>query len=169
MVDEEAAPPGPLDAADPPLVPPLLAAAPPDPPLDMAPLLVPPVAPDALLSVLELAPELGLLGVVLEDDEDEPPGTTIVSRFSVVEDDADPLGAAAPPPGTTVVVSFRSHAENARALTRITTQLPSFMSTLFSSEFVAGCNTGLASTMPTRHCAVRHSRSIGENRAISSR
>jgi hypothetical protein len=147
LLDDEAAPLGLLEAADPPLVPPLLDAAPPLPPLDIAPLLVPPVAPDGV-SVLELALELGLLGaVVVEEDEDEPPGTTTVSRFSVVEEDADPLGE---PPGTTVVVSLRSHAENARALTRITTQLPSFMSTLLSSTFVAGCNTGLASTMPDR-------------------
>jgi hypothetical protein len=147
LLVDDAEPPGPLDAADPPLVPPLLAAAPPLPPLDIAPLLVPPVAPEVVVSLLELALELGLLGVaVVEDDEDEPPGTTIVSRFSVVEDDAEPLGAA--PPGTTVV-SLRSHAENAIALTRITTQLPSFMSTLLSSTF-AGCTTGLASTMPNR-------------------
>ena len=117
MLDDDAAPLGPLEAAAPPLGPPLLAADPPLPPLDIAPLLVPPVALD--VSLLELALELGLLGVaVVEDDEDEPPGTTIVSRFSVDDDDADPLGAL---PGTTVVVSLRSHAENANALTRITT------------------------------------------------
>jgi hypothetical protein len=133
LVDEEE-PPGPLEAAEPPLVPPLLAAEPPLlplPPLDMAPLLVPPVAPDDVVSLLELALELGLLGVVVEEDEDEPPGTTTVSRFSLVDEDADPLGLD---PGTTVVVSFRSQAENAKALNRITTQLPSFLSTLFSSD-----------------------------------
>jgi len=133
LVDEEE-PPGPLEAAEPPLVPPLLAAEPPLlplPPLDMAPLLVPPVAPDDVVSLLELALELGLLGVVVEEDEDEPPGTTTVSRFSLVDEDADPLGLD---PGTTVVVSFRSQAENANALNRITTQLPSFLSTLFSSD-----------------------------------
>ena len=119
LLVDEAEPPGPLEAADPPLAPPLLAAAPPLPPLDIAPLLVPPVAPELVVSLLELALELGLLGAaVVEDDEDEPPGTTIVSRFSVVDDDADPLGA---PPGTTVVVSLRSHAEKANALTKITT------------------------------------------------
>ena len=117
MLEDEAEPPGPLDAADPPLVPPLLLAAdPPLPPLDIAPLLVPPVAPE-LVSLPELADELGLLGVVLDDDEDDPPGTTTVSLL--VEDEADPLGVALPP-GTTVVVSFRSHAENANALTKIT-------------------------------------------------
>jgi hypothetical protein len=136
LLDDEEEPLGPLEAAEPPpLMPPLLLEdAPPLPPLDIAPLLVPPVAPELVESVLELELELGLLGVVLEEDEDEPPGTTTVSRFSVDEDDEDPLGAA-PPPGTTVVVSLRSHAENARALTRITTQLPSLLSTLLSSEF----------------------------------
>jgi hypothetical protein len=136
LLEDEEEPAGPLEAAEPPLVPPLLLAAEPPllplPPLDIAPLLVPPVAPDEVVSLLELALELGLLGVVVEEDEDEPPGTTTVSRFSVVdEEDADPLGLD---PGTTVVVSFRSQAENAKALNRITTQLPSFLSTLFSSD-----------------------------------
>jgi len=113
LLDDDAAPLGLLEAADPPLAPPLLLAAEPPllPPLDIAPLLVPPVAPDELVSLPELALELGLLGVVVEEDEDEPPGTTTVSRFSVVVDeDADPLGLA---PGTTVVVSLRSHADSA--------------------------------------------------------
>ena len=129
MLEDEAEPPGLLDAADPPLMPPplLLAADPPLPPLDMAPLLVPPVAPE-LVSLPELAEELGPLGAVLDED---PPGTMTV--FSVVEDEAEPLGGALPP-GTTVVVSFRSHAENANALTKITMQLPSFLSTRFSSD-----------------------------------
>src|SRR5690349_13004358 len=110
LLEDEAEPLGPLDAADPPLMPPplLLAADPPLPPLDIAPLLVPPVAPE-LVSLPELAEELGPLGVVLDEDED-PPGTMTV--FSLVEDEAEPLGVALPP-GTTVVVSFRSHAENA--------------------------------------------------------
>jgi hypothetical protein len=109
LVDEEE-PPGPLEAAEPPLVPPLLLEdAPPVPPLDIAPLLVPPVPEELPVSVLELAEEPGLLGAVVVEDEDDPPGTTIVSRFSDVDDEADPLGAVAPP-RTTVVVSFRSHA-----------------------------------------------------------
>jgi hypothetical protein len=137
LLEDEAEPPEPLDAADPALMPPplLLEDAPPVPPLDIAPLLVPPVAPE-LVSLPELADELGLLGVlgvlgVLDEDEDDPPGTITV--FSLVEDEAEPLGVALPP-GTTVVVSFRSHAENANALTKITMQLPSFLSTLFSSR-----------------------------------
>ena len=131
LLEDEVEPLGLLDAADPPLMPPLLLAAePPDPPLDIAPLLVPPVEPE-LVSLPELAEELGLLGVVLDEDDDDPPGTTTV--FSLVEDEAEPLGVALPP-GTTVVVSFRSHAENANALTKITMQLPSFLSTLFSSD-----------------------------------
>jgi hypothetical protein len=131
LLEDEAEPLGLLDAADPPLMPPplLLADDPPDPPLDIAPLLVPPVEPE-LVSLPELAEELGALGVALDED-DEPPGTTTV--FSLVEDEAEPLGVALPP-GTTVVVSFRSHAENANALTKITMQLPSFLSTLFSSD-----------------------------------
>jgi hypothetical protein len=109
LLDEAADPPGPLDAAAPPpvLPPPLDEAAPPLPEL-----LVPPVAPALPESLLA---EPGVLGVVLEDEDDEPPGTTIVSRsFVVVDDVADPLGAAVPP-GTTVVVSLRSQAERARA------------------------------------------------------
>jgi hypothetical protein len=123
LLVDEAAPPGPLEAAEPPPIPPLLDAAPP---------LVPPVAPALPESVLELAPAPGVLGVVLEDEDDEPPGTTMVSRFSLVEDDAEPLGLAEPP-GTTVVVSLRSHAESANAPTANTIKLPRFISTLLSS------------------------------------
>lgn len=88
-----------LEDAEPPLVPPVLLD---DVPLsvedDVAPplpeLLVPPVA----LLLLES----GALGVVLEDDEDEPPGTTTVS-FSFVTDE---VGAGLLPGTTVVVVSF---------------------------------------------------------------
>lgn len=127
MLAEEAAPPGPLEDAAPPLVPVLLEA---DPPLmpglleeDAPPapeLLVPPVPPG-----LELADESGVLdeaeleelgaGAVAVDEEDEPPGTTIVS-FSFVT-----LETGGLPPGTTVVVSSRSHAERARAPAKINT------------------------------------------------
>jgi hypothetical protein len=121
------------DAADPPLVPPLLDAAPPPlmpPLLEAAPPPALPVAPVLPVSVLALEP--GVVGAVLEEDEEEPPGTTTVSRFSVVvEDDADPLGAA---PGTTVVVdSLRSHAENANKLATAKTYALRFISTLLSS------------------------------------
>ena len=111
MLDEDDDPPGPLEAADPPLLVPPLGGE--DPPLPE--LLVPPVAPGLLGSVLEELDEPGELGVVLEEDE-EPPGTTIVSR-SLVVDEADPLGllGLALPPGMTVVVSLRSQAERARA------------------------------------------------------
>ena len=116
MLVEDAAPPGPLEAAaPPPLAPPLDDAAPPVvPPLDDAApplpeLLVPPVpAPGPLLE--ELA-DPGVLGAVVDEEDDDPPGTMIVS-FSFVTVEVGPLGAA---PGTTVVVSLRSHAERARA------------------------------------------------------
>jgi hypothetical protein len=125
---EEAAPPLPLVAAAPlPLVP-LLDAAPPL----MPPLPVPPVAPELPASPLGL--ELGVLGAVAVDDEDDPPGTTTVSRFSVVvDDDADPLGV---PPGTTVVVSLRSHAERANAPTTTNSNPLRFMSTLLSFDIM---------------------------------
>ena len=125
---DEAAPPGPLDddAAPPlvPLLPPvLLEAAPPGldeetppgldeliPPLlvDDPPLVLPMPLPGLVLE-LELEP-LGLLGVVVDDEEDEPPGTTIVSfsLVTVLVDEGDE------PPGTTTV-SLRSQAESARA------------------------------------------------------
>jgi hypothetical protein len=102
LLDEAADPPGPLDAAEPPPVvpPPLEEAAPPLPEL-----LVPPVE-----SVLEELEDPGVLGVV-DDEDDEPPGTMIVSfSFVTVE-----VGGLAVPPGTTVVVSLRSQAESARA------------------------------------------------------
>ena len=91
----------------------LLAEEPPEPEL-----LVPPVPPG-----LELADESGVLedaeldelgaGAVAVDEEDEPPGTTIVS-FSFVTVEVGGL-----PPGTTVVVSLRSHAERASAPAKI--------------------------------------------------
>lgn len=146
FVDEDA-------AADPPLpVPPLLDAAPPllaPPLLEAAPPPVLPVAPVPPVSVLALEP--GALGAVLEEDEDEPPGTTTVSRFSVVvEDDAAPLGAA---PGTTVVVdSLRSHAEKANKLTTAKTNALRFISTLLSSDVVKA-PPRRASTVPV-HDAV---------------
>lgn len=124
LLVDEAAPPGPLDAAaPPPLEPPVVleAAPPPLGPLDddapPAPeLLVPPMPLG-----LELAPpgELGELddeldepgagAVVVDEEEDDPPGTTIVS-FSLVT-----VLVGGLPPGITVVVSLRSHAERARA------------------------------------------------------
>jgi len=118
LLEEDEDPPGPLEAADPPpLVPPLEDAAPPlddaAPPLPE--LLVPPVAPEVPESVLEELLEPGELGALLDDDE-EPPGTTMVSRSLVVDEDADPLGLVLVlPPGITVVVSLRSQAERARA------------------------------------------------------
>lgn len=95
-----------LEAAEPPLVPPvLLDAAPVSVEDEVAPplpeLLVPPVA--------LLVPE-GELGTVVEDDEDEPPGTTMVS-FSFVTDE---VGAGLLP-GTTVVVLSFSQPASARA------------------------------------------------------
>lgn len=113
MLAEEAAPPGLLEAAAPPELPVLLAEEPPAPEL-----LVPPVPPG-----LELADESGVLdeaeldelgaGAVAVDEEDEPPGTTIVS-FSFVTVEVGGL-----PPGITVVVSLRSHAERASAPAKI--------------------------------------------------
>ena len=98
LLAEDAAPPGPLEAA-----------APPAPEL-----LVPPVPLglelelDALSGVLdELELEEPGAGTTVVEDDDEPPGTTIVS-FSFVT-------VLVPPPGTTAVVSLRSHAERARA------------------------------------------------------
>ena len=134
FVAEDAEPPGPvLEAADPPLVPPpLLEEAPPGD--DMAPppelLLVPPVAELPVSVELELE-EPGELGVVLDEDEDDPPGTTTVSFVEL--DDDDPLGAAVPP-GTTVVVSLRSHPLRARAPNNTNRYPLHFMSTLLSSD-----------------------------------
>jgi hypothetical protein len=112
LLVDELEPPGPLlDAAEPPLVPPLLDEPPDDEPMPPALLDEPPVP-----VLLEVESE-GELGAVAEDDE-EPPGTTTVS-FSfvvVVVDEADPLGeVVVDPPGTTVVVSFYSHADSASA------------------------------------------------------
>ena len=151
MLEDAAAPPGLLEAAaPPPLIPPLLDAAPPEVLAPPAPeLAVPPVA--ELPVSVELAAPPGELGAVLAEDEDEPPGITIVS-FSfvvVVDEEAEPLGVAVPP-GTTVVVSLRSHAERANAPNKIKRYLLRFMSTLVSPlTFVAKCNTGLASGVPS--------------------
>jgi hypothetical protein len=115
LLAEEAAPPGLLEAAAPPELPVLLAEEPPAPEL-----LVPPVPPG-----LELADESGVLDeaeleelgsgavAVVDEEEDEPPGTTIVS-FSFVT-----LETGGLPPGITVVVSLRSHAERASAPAKI--------------------------------------------------
>lgn len=105
LLDEDAAPPGPLEAAEPP---PLM---PPDED-DAPPPLVPPMPDDVLLSVEELELE-GELGVTVVEDEDDPPGTMTVSFSFVVVDD---IGAELP--GTTVVVSFFSQAERASVPTR---------------------------------------------------
>lgn len=121
MLDEDDDPPGPLLALDddPPLIPGLLLDED-EPPLmpglldedePLAPeLLVPPVAESGPLDD-ELEEPDGA-GAVAEDDE-EPPGTMIVS-FSLVTVE---VGGA--PPGTTAVVSLRSHAERAKAPTKI--------------------------------------------------
>jgi hypothetical protein len=122
LLDDEAAPLGLLAADEPPLVLPLA------PPLELP--LVPPLelpmpppleddepVPGLLgLELLELD-EPGELGAVAVDEDDEPPGTTTVSRSFVLEvvELAEPLGAVLLPPGTTVVVSLRSQADNARA------------------------------------------------------
>ena len=128
MLDEDAAPLGPLAAEDPPLlVPPLLDEPPLIPPLDDDPPIPLPLddeAPVPLeLGVELLELELGELGVVEDDDDEEPPGTTTVSRSLVVELVlAEPLGVVLLLPGTTVVVSLRSQADNAsRAPARTTT------------------------------------------------
>jgi hypothetical protein len=109
LLDEDEDPPGPLDeAAPPPLMPPLLEDAPPED--DAAPPVVPPVplvSPDEL--ELEDPGEVG--AGALDEEEEDPPGTTTVS-FSFVVVEVDPVGL---PPGTTVVVSFFSQPESARA------------------------------------------------------
>jgi len=114
VVEEEDEPLGLLlEAAEPPLLdeplmPPEDDAAPPLPEL-----LVPPVAPALPLSEeAELEGELEGLGVVLADEDDEPPGTTTVS-FSFVTDEVGP-GLL---PGTTVVVDSFSQPARARAPT----------------------------------------------------
>lgn len=88
-----------LEDAEPPLVPPVL--------LDDAPLSVeddaaPPLPELLVPPVALLLLESGVLGAVLEDDEDEPPGTMTVS-FSFVTDE---VGAGLLPGTTVVVVSF---------------------------------------------------------------
>lgn len=88
-----------LDAAEPPLVPPVL--------LDDAPLSVedeaaPPLPELLVPPVALLLLESGAPGVVLEDDEEDPPGTITVS-FSFVTDE---VGAGVLPGTTVVVVSF---------------------------------------------------------------
>ncbi len=66
----------------------------------------PPVPLELAAPGLELEPDPGAPGVavVVEEDEDDPPGMTTVSFSFVVE--AEGLA----PPGTTVVVSLLSHA-----------------------------------------------------------
>jgi hypothetical protein len=105
LVEEEADPLGLSAVAELPLGP-LLAVAPDVPPAPE--LLVPPV-PLAAPGVDDAPPGAPGVAVVVDEDEDEPPGITTVS-FSLVVVDAE--GA---PPGTTVVVSLRSHAESAKA------------------------------------------------------
>jgi hypothetical protein len=107
LLDDELEPPGPLLEAADPLVPPLV-----DEPLPMPP---PEVLDEPPVPALELESE-GELGAV-EDEDEEPPGTTTVSfSFVVVLLVEDPLGeVVVDPPGTTVVVSLRSHADSANA------------------------------------------------------
>lgn len=141
MLDEDDAPPGPLEAAEPPVVLPLLDEA---PPLDdELPMPLPDVPP-----VPELADESdGALGAA-EDDEEEPPGTMTVS-FSRVVVVLDPLGAAVLPPGMTVVVSFFSQADSASAPSTTNRYPLRFMFTLLSSEkIIAKCTDLLAITVP---------------------
>jgi hypothetical protein len=112
LLDEDAAPPGPLAAEDPPLVPPLDDDPPIPPPLDDEEP-VPLVLGLLGLELLELE-EPGEVGAVAVEDDEEPPGTTMVSFSLVVELVlAEPLGAVLLPPGTTVVVSLRSQADSA--------------------------------------------------------
>ena len=121
-MDEELAPPGLLDDdAAPPLLglPVLLVELPPvveDDPVPLVELPVLPMPPLGELLELDAPPgaddEPAPLGAVVEDEEDEPPGTTMVS-FSFVT--VLVLLAGGEPLGTTVVVSLRSHAESARA------------------------------------------------------
>ena len=87
-----------LEDAEPPLVPPVLLD---DAPLSVEDEVAPPL-PGLLVPPVALLLESGALGVVLEDDEDEPPGTTMVS-FSFVTDE---VGAGLLPGTTVVVVSF---------------------------------------------------------------
>lgn len=115
LLDDEEAPPGLLEAAEPPPIPPLLEDEPPlMPPLvEEPPIPLPDVLP---VPELELVVEsvVGELGAAEVDDDEEPPGTMTVS-FSRVVVDVDPLGAVVLPPGMTVVVSFFSQADNAKA------------------------------------------------------
>ena len=86
-----------LEDAEPPLVPPVLLD---DAPLSVEDEVAPPL-PELLVPPVPLL-LLGALGVVLEDDEDEPPGTITVS-FSFVTDE---VGDGLLPGTTVVVVSF---------------------------------------------------------------
>ena len=75
----------------------------------------------------------------VEDEEDEPPGTMIVSfSFVTVEVGGLPLGT-----GTTAVVSLRSQAERARG-PRQNQQIAamSHIHALFSSDIRCRCNSG---------------------------
>jgi len=132
LLVDEAAPPGPLDAA----------APPPAPPVDDE--AAPPPVPPVLL--LASPPAGGVLGaVVVDEEEDEPPGTTIVSFSFTVVVEEDPVAAGAPP-GTTVVVSFFSHPADIAKAPNKTNRYPlRFMSTLsLLLVFVANCNTGFS-------------------------
>ncbi|HEV7799914.1 MAG TPA: hypothetical protein VGP15_02450 [Burkholderiales bacterium] len=114
MLEDDEAPPGPLEADEPPVEPPVLLD---DEPPGEDPLMLPVPEPELVPPELELDESEGELGEV-DEDEDDPPGTTTVS-FSfevVVEEVDDPLGEVlVEPPGITVVVSFLSHADNANA------------------------------------------------------
>lgn len=128
MLDDDDDPPGPLEAAEPLPVPPLLDEEPPDEELPIPPPDVPPV-PGLELELAESAGELG----EVDDDADEPPGTITVS-FSRVVVEVEPLGAAVLPPGITVVVSFFSQADSANAPITTNTYPLRLMFTRLSSE-----------------------------------
>lgn len=124
FVEDDEDPPGLVDdAAEPPLMPPLLDVEPAvslggvegEEPLAPG-LVVLPVPLELMPPGLELALELepGAAGVVVVEDDVVEPGELGVV---VVEEDDDEGGA---PPGTTVVVSLRSHAESAKAPTNST-------------------------------------------------
>lgn len=121
------------------------AAAPLGPAVAAAPPPVPPVPDDVVAPVPDVdalpvpaVAEVSAAGAVLEDD-DEAPGTTIVS-FSFVTVDVAVAGAGAEPLGTTVV-SFFSHAVSASAPMTANAHPLSFMSTLLSSM---GCESNTA-------------------------
>jgi hypothetical protein len=139
LLDDEDEPLGLLEEDEPPPIPPLLLEEEPPliPPLVEEPPIalpdVPPV-PEPELVVESVLGELGELGAVEVEDDDEPPGTTTVSFSRVVVVDVDPLGAVVLPPGTTVVVSFLSQADNANAPNTANSTPLRLMFTLLSSE-----------------------------------